>query len=58
MSIIVTAIAIVLFIGWCIAKFQEGASMGSGYRQEKQNQQIIDELRKQNEELRKQNRGE
>ena len=44
---------IILGLGWCVSKFQEGASRGSGYRQEKQNKQIIAELQRQNEELRK-----
>ena len=53
MSIIGWIVVIFIFIGYCGMKFQEGASRGSGYRQEKQNQQIIKELRRQNEELRR-----
>lgn len=56
MSIIGWIVIIIIFIGYCGMKFQEGASRGSGYRQEKQNQQIIKELRRQNEELKKQNK--
>lgn len=41
------AIFAVAFI-WALIKMQEGASRGSGYRQEKNQEAILEELRKNN----------
>ena len=50
-NILVAIIAFIISFGYLNSKFQEGASRGSGYRQEKQNEEILQELRKQNNQM-------
>lgn len=47
-SILLGAITFIVGFGYFIVQIQEGLSKGSGYRQEQQNKQILEELKKQN----------
>lgn len=47
-SILFGAITFIVGFGYFIVQIQEGLSKGSGYRQEQQNKQILEELKKQN----------
>lgn len=55
--VIVWILTAIIGIGYLKTCYDEGRSRGSGYRQEKQNKQIIEELQRQNEELRRQNKS-
>lgn len=47
-SILLGAITFIAGLGYFAVQIQEGLSKGSGYRQEQQNKQILEELKKQN----------
>lgn len=47
-SFLFGAITFIVGFGYFIVQIQEGLSKGSGYRQEQQNKQILEELKKQN----------